>query len=199
MRKFGLVLALGLAASGAAQAQFVTDPARVKGGTYAIDPAHTQVLFSLSHLGLTTFYGTFSGASGTLTLDAKKPSDSTLSVSVPVATVSTQVPKLDAELKQADWLDAAKYPVMTFTATKVLPAHKNTAQVTGNLTLHGVTKPVTLTVHFNAAGVNPIDRAYSVGFEASGHISRSAFGVNKYVPLIGDDVTLTISAAFEQK
>jgi polyisoprenoid-binding protein YceI len=69
--------------------------------------------------------------------------------------------------------------------------------VTGNLTLHGVTKPVTLDVKFNGAGTNPLDKKYTVGFEVSGAIKRSDFGVNTYVPLIGDDVKITISAGFE--
>ena len=96
------------------------------------------------------------------------------------------------------WLDAAKYPEMVFKAEKIAPTGKNTANVTGALTLHGVTKPVTLAVKFNGAGVNVLDKKYTVGFDATGKIKRSDFGVKTYVPLIGDDLDLIISAAFER-
>ena len=194
------VMALGLVLGGAAHAQAVwTNPAAVRGGHYVVEPAHTQVVFGVSHFGLTTFYGVFSGASGSLTLDPKNASASTLSVNIPVTSVSTTSAKLDGLLRGPDWFDAAKYPVMVFTSTKVDPIGHSEAHVTGNLTLHGVTKPVTLNVKFNGAAINPLDRAYTVGFAISGDVRRSDFGVTKFVPLVGDDVTLIISAAFERK
>jgi polyisoprenoid-binding protein YceI len=203
MKLWAVSLAAGLAAGGAwsvpARAQLVTDPAKVKPGSYTVEPYHTRVLFSLNHMGLTTYYGEFTGASGSLTLDPKKAAASALSVSIPVANVSTSNPVLNGELKSPAWFDAAKFPTITFVSTKVSPAGHGTARVSGDLTLHGVTKPVVLTAKFNGATVNPIDHAYSVGFEVSGHIKRSEFGVAKYVPLVGDDVTLIISAAFEAK
>jgi polyisoprenoid-binding protein YceI len=88
---------------------------------------------------------------------------------------------------------------MVFKSDKVVPTGKNTANVTGNLTLHGVTKPVTLAVKFHGAGVNVLDKKYTVGFDATGKIKRSDFGVKTYVPLIGDDLDLTVAAAFEHK
>ncbi len=196
-----LTLGVALAASlpGAAPAQLVTDPAHVKPGAYAVEPSHTRVLFAVSHMGFTTWYGEFTGVAGQLVLDPKKPAASTLSVTLPVASISTSNAKLDGELKGPGWFDAAKYPSIVFTSASVLPAGHNAARVSGNLTLHGVTKPVTLNVKFNAAGTNPLSHAYTVGFEVSGHIKRSDFGVSKYVPLVGDDVTLIISAAFEAK
>jgi polyisoprenoid-binding protein YceI len=133
-----------------------------------------------------------------LTLNPAKPSASTLSVSVPTDSVSTTNTTLDGELKEADWLNAAKYPTATFTASKIT-ASAGTAKVAGTLTLHGVTKPVIFAVKFNGAGINPLDKAYTVGFEVRGKIKRSDFGVTKYIPLVGDDVDLIISAAFEQK
>jgi polyisoprenoid-binding protein YceI len=195
-----LAAPLGLAVvSGPAFAQAtVTSPAAVHPGTYAVEPSHTRIAFAVSHMGFTTWFGDFTGASGTLTLQPAHPAASTLSVSVPVASVSTTNAKLDSELKEADWLDAAKYPTATFTAQKIT-ASAGTAKVAGTLTLHGVTKPVVFSVKFNGAGVNPLDKAYTVGFEVRGHIKRSDFGVKKYIPLIGDDVDLIISAAFEQK
>jgi polyisoprenoid-binding protein YceI len=198
MRIAALAIAASLAAVPALAQVSTTTPSAVHPGAYTVEPTHTRVLFSVSHMGFTTWYGNFTGASGALTLTPAKPAASTLEVTVPVASVSTTNAKLDEELKAADWLDAAKYPNATFTASKIT-ASGGTAKVAGTLSLHGVTKPVVFTVKFNGAGINPLDKAYTVGFEVRGHIKRSNFGVTKYVPLVGDEVDLIISAAFEQK
>jgi polyisoprenoid-binding protein YceI len=175
------------------------DPAAVQAGAYDVEPLHTRVLFSVSHLGFTTWYGEFTNVSGTLTLDPKKPAASALEIHIPTATVSTTNAKLDGELKSDAWLDAGQFPEMVFKSTKVTETGKDAAKVTGDLTFHGVTRPVTLAVKFNAAGTNPLDKKYTAGFEVSGQIKRSDFGVKTYVPLIGDDVDLIISAGFEHK
>ena len=112
---------------------------------------------------------------------------------------STTNEKLDGELRGDQWLDAGKFPDAHFVSRTVTETGPNSADVLGDLTLHGVTKPVTLHVSFNGAGTNPIDKAYTVGFDARGTIKRSDFGVTKYVPLVGDEVDLIISAAFEGK
>ncbi|OYV25501.1 MAG: polyisoprenoid-binding protein, partial [Acidocella sp. 20-63-7] len=94
------------------------------------------------------------------------------------------------------WLDTAKYPTIEFKSTKVVRTGHDTAKVTGELTFHGVTLPETLNVTFNASGVNFLSKQYTVGFNATGMIKRSDFNVKTYVPVIGDDVSLIISAAF---
>ena len=147
-------------------------------------------------MGISNYTGTFSGASGQLTLDPKTAGASTLKISVPVKSVMTTSAKLDDELKSADWLDAGQFPDMTFTSTKVVPDGKGKAKVTGDLTLHGTTKPVTLEVAFVGAAINPLSKKYNVGFEAKGDIKRTDFGVKTYVPLIGDLLHLTIAGAF---
>jgi polyisoprenoid-binding protein YceI len=191
-----LTLALALSAA-SAQAQATRDPASVKAGTYKIEPRHTQVEFTLSHFGLSEFSGFFSDASGSLSLNPGTPAASKLDVKIAVDSVLTTVPKLTDELKNAKWFDTAKYPTAAFVSTKVTPAGKDSAIIDGNLTLHGVTKPITLKARLVGAGINPIDKAYTVGFSATGTIKRSEFGVSAYVPYIGDDVHLTIAGAFE--
>jgi polyisoprenoid-binding protein YceI len=178
---------------------FSRDPAAVQAGAYQVEPMHTRVLFAVSHMGFSTWYGNFTGASGSLTLDPADPTKSTVEIHVPVASVSTTNTKLDGELKDDKWLDAAKFPEMVFKSGKVTPTGKDAADVEGQLTLHGETKPVTLHVQFNGAGVNVMDKHYTVGFEAKGKIKRSDFGVKTYVPLIGDEVDLILSAAFEKQ
>jgi polyisoprenoid-binding protein YceI len=112
--------------------------------------------------------------------------------------VTTTSPKLDEELKGPDWFDVTRYPDMTFRSRNVVVTSPADAQIAGDVTLHGVTLPLTLTAHFNGAGVNPARQTYTVGFEVSGRLKRSAFGVSKGVPMVGDDVDLIISAAFER-
>ena len=137
--------------------------------------------------------------SGTLDLSPANPAASRLDVTLPTASVFTSSAKLDDELRGAEWFDAARYPEVRFQSTSVAPTGPDIADIAGNLTLHGVTRPVTLKARFVGSGRNPVDGTYDVGFSATGSITRSAFGVTKYVPLVGDEVDLTISGAFARK
>ena len=169
-----------------------------KPGSYKVESYHTQVGFSISHFGFTNYSGLFSGATGSLQLDPAKLGTSKLDISIPVDSVTTTVSKLTDELKGDQWFDTAKFPKATFVSTQVVPTAEG-ATVTGNFTLHGITKPVVLHVRFIGAGVNPIDKAYTVGFEATGTIKRSDFNVKTYLPAVGDEVKLNIAGAFEQQ
>ncbi len=173
--------------------------ATVKAGTYTVESYHTLVQFGVNHFGINEFFGTFPGAKGTLVFDPANLAATKLDVTVPVAGVSTTNATLDKELAGADWLDAATFPDMRFVSTNITRTGAKTATVAGNLTLHGVTKPVVLKATFNAAVVNPMNKAYTLGFKATGVIKRTQFGVSKYAPMVSDDTTLTITAAFEHK
>jgi polyisoprenoid-binding protein YceI len=189
-----------LAAPALAQAQSIpplnTNPAAVPAAAYTVEPTHTRVLFAVSHMGFTTWYGQFTNVSGTLNLDPKALSSSSFDITIPADTVSTSNTKLDGELNSPEWFDTAKYPTIEFKSEKIVRTGRDTAKVTGELTFHGVTRPETLDVTFNASGVNMLSKQYTVGFNATGHIKRSDFNQKTYIPLIGDDVTLIISAAF---
>ncbi|MGY6768948.1 YceI family protein [Komagataeibacter sp. NFXK3] len=187
----------GVVSQASAQQVASTDPSVVKAGTYKVEPYHTQVGFTLSHMGFSNFSGFFTGASGSLTIDPAHLSATSLDVTIPVQSVDTTVPKLDGELKSAQWFDAGQFPNATFRSTRVVRTGANTANITGNLTLHGVTKPITLKARLIGSGTNPLDKMFTVGFEATGTIIRSQFGIKQYVPLVGDDVTLTIAGTFE--
>ena len=113
--------------------------------------------------------------------------------------MTTASEKLTGELKSAGWLNADAHPEIIFKAAQVSLDGKGEATVTGDLTLNGVTKSVPLKVKFNGAGVNPIDKKYTVGFEVSGTLKRTDFGVSKYAPLVSDEVKIIISAAFEKQ
>ncbi|MGC1301407.1 MAG: YceI family protein [Caulobacteraceae bacterium] len=199
MMPLAFAASLLLGASAHAQSPASPDPSAVQGGVYAVEPAHTQVMFSVLHIGFTSYGGVFSKASGELKLDPKTLAATELNVSVPVTTVATTSTVLDDELRGAEWLDAGKYPAMTFHSTKITKTGPATADVAGELSIHGVTRPVVLKARFIGAGVNPLDKSYTAGFQVSGEIKRSEFGVTKYVPLISDEVHLTINAAFHKK
>ena len=197
------LLAAALAAPAVAQAPMRSpanpDPSAVQGGTFAVEPGHTRVMFAVSHMGFSTWYGDFTQTSGSLTLDPKTPAADSLDVTVQTASVSTTNAKLDDELRDPTWFDAAKYPTIRFHSTRVSPTGPGRADVTGDFTLHGVTRPLVLHAVFNGAGANAMSKAYTVGFEGTGVIRRSDFGVTKYVPLVGDEVRITVSGAFEKK
>jgi polyisoprenoid-binding protein YceI len=179
-------------------AQPSTNPDSVQAGTYNIEPAHTRVLFDVLHMGYTHYYGDFTGVSGKLSIDPKNIDAATVQVSFPTGSISTTNGKLDGELKGGQWLDATAYPTIGFVSRHVTRTGPTTARIEGDLTLHGVTHPVVLDAKFNAAGPHPFTHRFSMGFDATGHLKRSDFGVKAYVPMISDDVDIIISAAFEK-
>jgi polyisoprenoid-binding protein YceI len=185
MRKFRFLILAALMASGAAvQAAPVT---------YTLDPGHTNVLFSWNHFGFSNPTANFGGADGTLVYDEAAPTKSTVSVTLPLTALDTHVPALDEHLKKPDFLDADKYPTVTFKSTKVAAAGKGKLKVTGDLTVHGVTKPVVLDVTVNKVGDHPMLKAPSAGFDATTTIKRSDFGVGAYVPNVSDEIKVRIT------
>lgn len=161
---------------------------------YTLDPPHTQVLFSWDHLGFSHPTGQFDQVQGTLVYDAEHPEKSSVRVSIPVKSLDTHVPALDKQLLGAQFLDAEKYPAITFVSTKVRPAGKDRFEVEGNLTVHGATRPVTLNVTLNKSGSYPMIDAPALGFSAVTRFDRSAFGVAGGIPMVGDALQVTISA-----
>ena len=161
---------------------------------YVIDGSHTHVGFQVSHLGFSETYGVFKNVSGFLMLDKDKPDASSVEVTIDVNSVDTADEKRDEHVKGDKFFDAAKYPTITYKSTKVeLTKDENEAYVTGDLTMHGVTKPVSLVVKLNKSAAHPMKKVPAAGFSAIGTLKRSDFGVNGYLPMIGDEVTLAIS------
>ena len=161
--------------------------------TYKLDPGHTQVLFSWNHFGFSNPAANLGQVDGTLVYDEKDPAKATVEATLPLSGLDTFVPKLDEHLKSADFLDAAKYPNVTFKSTKVTPAGKGKLKVVGDLTVHGVTKPVTLDVTLNKVGPHPMMKAQTIGFDATTTIKRSDFGVGAYVPNVSDEIKVRIT------
>lgn len=187
--------ALAVLVTPAAQAQAVSRaPADVRAGTYVVDPAHTKITWSVSHFGFSTYLGQFSKVAATLKVDPKAPASADLQVTVDTDSLGTLNPALDKHVKSPDFLDVASFPSATFKSTAVKATGERTADVTGDLTLHGVTKPVTLRVTFIQGGASPVDRKYTLGFQGRVVLKRSEFGIKTYSPAIGEDVTLQIDA-----
>lgn len=175
------------------------DVSKVTGGTYKVDGGHTQVVFAWDHMGFSQNIGTIAEPTGTLTLDKANPAASKVSVTFQVANLRTGVKALDEHLMKPDFFDVAKYPTATFVSTSVKPDGANGADITGNLTIHGVTKPVTLDAAFHGAGIQPMNKKENVGFVATGTIKRSDFGMAMAVPMVSDAIELKIVAAFEKQ
>lgn len=173
----------------------------VPAGNYKIDPRHTQVLFAIKHMGLSTFWGRFGAISGSLTFDPKVPQSSVLNVSIDTSNVQTHVPELDSDLSKSVF-HADKYPAATFVSTQVVKTGPNTGTVTGNLTINGVTKPVMLNVTFDGGRNSPMPlQPYRIGFDATGTVKRSDFGLTGMIwsGLVGEDVALTIECEMEKQ
>jgi polyisoprenoid-binding protein YceI len=161
--------------------------------TYTLDPDHTQVHFSWSHFGYSHPGANLGLGHGTLVFDEQHPERSSVQVSLPLSTLDTQVAALDMHLRQADFLDAAKYPQVTFHSTHVQPLGGNRFRVQGDLAIHGVTRSVTLEATLNRIGVHPMSKRQSIGFDATTQIRRAEFGVGADVPDVSDELTVRIT------
>lgn len=176
------------------------DPARVTAGTYQIDPGHTQIVFAYDHMGFSNNLGLISESTGTLTLDPKNVAAAKVSVDVPIANIRTGVAKLDEHLMKPDFFDSAKFPKASFVSTGVKADGPTGAEISGNLTIKGITKPVTLDAEFYGAGKAPAQMGGkdNIGFVATGTVKRSDFGLGYGVPMVGDRIELKIVAAFQK-
>src|SRR5262249_40044499 len=149
-------------------------------------------------LGFSTYYGAFAGLEGTLTLDPKAPEKSAVQITVPLKRIVTADKELDDKLLSDAFFDAAQFPTATFVSKAIAITGPRSAKIEGELTLHGVTKPVTLDAHFVGAGPMPFSGDHVVGFDATATVRRSEFGIKQFVPMVGDDVKLQISAEFDR-
>ena len=161
--------------------------------SYTIDPSHTQVEFTYNHFGFSNITGRFDQVSGSFELDSVDLAKSRISIEIPISSLSTGVDKLDQHLQGPDFFDAGKYPTATFKSTAVHVVDAKKLHVSGDLTIHGVTKPVTLDVHINNIADHPMKKVPAAGFDASTSIKRSDFGVGAYVPMVSADVKIHIT------
>lgn len=172
----------------------------LKAATYQLDKSHASIVMGVSHLGFSTYLLRFNEFDATLNFNPDFVEDSKLSVTIDLASIDSDDAVLKKKLLSKDFFDAANYPKAAFVSTKIEKLSATTGRVTGNLTLHGVTKPVTLEVTFNGHGPMPMGESVTViGFSARGAVKCSDFGLTTYLPHVGDTVSLLIETEFHQK
>lgn len=160
---------------------------------YTLDPAHTQVSFSVERFGFSRVYGLFDDITGEVVLDPLNPGQSSVHAIIPIASLDTGNAERDGFLRGQFWLKGDAFPTMEFRSTSVRRVGDQQAEVVGELTLAGVSAPVTMVVTLNNQGVDPHTRRQAAGFSATGTLTRSAFGI-RTAPPIGDEVRFTIEA-----
>jgi len=186
MKRLLAALIATAAVSAAAAPAFAAEVA------YGLDPAHTETTFTIDRFGFTSIIGIFAKSEGTIWLDEAAPEKSRVEATVTVDSLLTANPTRDEHIKGERWLNAAKSPVMTFKSTKVVKTGADTAKVTGDMTIMGVTQPATLDVKLNKIGTAPTGPKKMAGFTITGTISRKAFGSAGAAGVIGDDVKIHI-------
>ena len=161
---------------------------------YTLDPSHSQVVFSYNHLGFSTTYGMFSGFEGEIMFDAEDPAASSVNVSMPVMSMFTGWEKREEHFMSDDFFGASEGDMVTFTSTGIEVTGDNTAKITGDLTMNGVTKSVVLDTTLNQkADAHPMNNKPWLGFDATTTLLRSDFGVDKFAPYVSDEVEVKIS------
>jgi polyisoprenoid-binding protein YceI len=190
-----------LAAAPAFAATLVFAATQLHAATYTLEPDYTQGIFRWNHLGFSSPAAQFAQGTGSLEFDSANPTRSSVTVTIPIASLHTGVPDLDEDFRSTDFFDIAKFPTATFTSIKVEKgAAADQLKVTGELNLHGVTKAVTLDVTLVKVGTNPRSNLPTVGFDATTMLKRSDFGLGNYVPQVGDEIQMhIISQAVEAK
>ena len=173
-------------------------PAAAQGAKWQVDPAHSSAQFAVKHLGISTVRGTFTKVSGNVTYDPLAVANAVVDVTIDAASVDTRVEMRDNDLRSDHFFDVQKYPTMTFKSTRVESAGANQLRVVGNLTIHGVTKPVALTVEGPSTPVNDGNGHLRIGASASATIDRTEFGVAGAPGIVGNSVALTIDVELVQ-
>ena len=169
--------------------------------TYTIDPAHSHAQFSVRHMMITNVRGSFAGVKGTAVYDSDHPSESTIETAIDATTINTMDPQRDAHLKSADFLDVEKFPAITFKSTKVETAGSDELKVTGDLTIHGVTRPVVLKVEDPSDETKDPWGNIRMGVSGSTKIKRSDFGLTWNAALetggllVGDDLKIELEVS----
>ncbi|MCR9257395.1 MAG: YceI family protein [Alphaproteobacteria bacterium] len=189
----------------ASAALLVAAPAKAV-ETYAFDKAHTNILFAINHLGLSEFYGQFQDFDGTVTFDPADPTKSAMDVTIQATSVDTDVAALDEHLRNEDFFNVAQFPEITFKTTEIRRTGETTGEIVGELTMLGVTKPVTLDATMNFNGTHPLSGvlpyykdAHYLAVSAETVVKRSDFGMTYLVPNVGDEVKIIIETELRRQ
>lgn len=195
----------GIAAMVAVFAWGLQMPA-AKADVYAFDPGHTNITFSWNHLGISRQSARILEYDGVLDFDPENPENSTVEVTLKVASLFTGAKALDRDLRSSDFFDAARYPDITFKSAMVRKIGERSGEVAGDLTIMDTTRPVVLQVRWNFSGEHPLGQInpgyrgkYVSGFSAVATVARSEWGLKRAIPLVSDEIEITIEAEFLRK
>ena len=165
---------------------------------YNLDPSHSQVVFTYEHLGFSTTYNVFTGFEGEIMFDQEEPANSSVSVSIPVMSMYTGWEKRFEHFMSDDMFGAAEGDMITFTSTGIEVTGDTTAEITGDLTINGTTKPVVLDAELNKADTHPMQEKQWVGFDATTTLLRSDYGLDYAAPAVSDELQVMISIEAEK-
>ena len=160
--------------------------------TYKVDPVHTTAIFRVKHLGVTYFYGRFNETTGTFTLNTEDPSQMLFDVQIKTESVDTNATNRNNHLKSPDFFNAKQFPTISFKSKSVQSSGENMYTVAGELTLHGVTKPITVQMEFVGQGDKGPRFGYRAGFDVTFTIKRSDYGMNFMQGMLGDEVRIMV-------
>ena len=173
-------------------------PAIAQSTQWQLDPAHSSTQFAVKHMGISTVRGTFTKLNGTAQYDPANPKSDAVNVTIDTPSVDTRVEIRDNDLRSDHFFDVQKYPTMIFKSTKVESAAPGKLKITGDLTIRGITKSVTLDVEGPSKPVNDGHGHLHMGVSATGMVNRTDFGMTGYQGMVGNDITLTIDAELVQ-
>ena len=198
----GLLIALALSMSACTALSVVThsvspDEASVPAGRYQLDPHHWNVSFDVDHFKYSRFVMRFDKTTAQLNWNAAGMDQSAVTVDIDATSLDTNVPILNKMVSGPDMLDVEHSPTIHFASTAFKRTADNKGELTGDLTIRGTTRPVTLAVRFNGHAPNPLTKQQTLGFSADGHFSRAQFGLSTWYPAVGDDVHVAIQAEFD--
>lgn len=193
----GLIIGLAVVSPAIAETPALPgkDFSKAPAGVYALDKSHASLLFKISHVGFSMYHGRFNNFDARLNFDPKAPEKSTVEATIDTSSIDTNNAKLQNDLKGEKFFNSAKFPQATFKSLHISRSG-DAGTMMGELTILGVTKPVSLNVTFRAAGLGPFSKKETIGFAATGTISRSAWGISAMVPMVGDEVQIDIDAEF---
>lgn len=173
-----------------------TELGSLRSGSYLLDHKHVTVLFKVDHMGFSKFVGRFNEVDASLDFDAADIGASRLEAVINMASVDVNNESFAATLRGSQWFNTAQFPQAVFKTIRAENISGNDVDFVGELTFLGVTRPITLRVHFNGGATNLLTYKYTIGFAASSVFKRSEFGLDKHIPLIGDDVEIEVHAEF---
>lgn len=176
----------------------MVSPAWAQIESYTLNKPHTQIIFFIDHMGFSRSMGKFTDYNGKFVFDRTQPQNSSVEVSIDTHSLEMNDQKWNEHMKGADFFNVEKFPSMAFKSTAIKVKNENTADITGDLTLLGVTKPVTLAAKYNKSGKAAFGEIYMSGFSATADLKRSDFGMSFGLPLVGDDVHIVIEVEGER-